>query len=217
MTVTDGKTVFDARGSDRRPYLDIDIVGREYRLLVDSGSSGSISIHENRDLSWASPLVPASVGQGMEGLLYSDIGRLDATIEIAGVDIEQPLVEIDANTELIGADIMRRFAWTFDQKSRRMRIDPSSPEPLLTPPKRGTGAIFIPHDDGYEIISVLPGTPTEREGLQPGDIVVAADGVRILQQGCAKWDERHNAETTLTLRRDGVTFDRTVAIVDIIP
>ena len=213
----DDKTIFDARGPDRRPYLEVSIAGHDHRLLVDSGASGSISIHENREFSWVSPLVPASVGQGMTKLFFSDIGRLDATVEIAGVGIRQPLVRIVADTELIGSKIMRPFAWTFDQKSRRLRITPASPEPLLMSPKRGTGAIVIPHEAGYEVVKVLPNTPAEREGLLIGDIIVAADGVRILEQDCGRWDEQYLAETMLTVLRDSEVIDHTIEIIDIVP
>jgi hypothetical protein len=213
----DGVEIFNARGPDRRPYLDTEIAGRTHRLLIDSGSSGSISLQPGRELSWLSPPLPVSVGQGMEKLFYFDVGRLDADIDIAGVKITQPLVKIGAITELIGTDVMRRFAWTFDQSSRRVRIHSDSSDPLRLPPKRGTGAILIPTPEGFEIARVLAGTPAERAGLLPGDVVVAVDGDRVLERDCDRWKEEHLTETTLTLLRDGETFDRRVELIDIVP
>lgn len=213
----DGVEVFNARGPDRRPYLNTDIAGRNHRLLIDSGSSGSISLQQRDDLQWLSPPMPVSVAQGMEELRYYNIGRLDADIEIAGVEIKQPLVKIGANTELIGTDLMRRFAWTFDQRSRRVRIRADSRDSLHLPPKRGTGAVFIPNAAGYEIKRVLPGTPAERAGLQAGDIVVAVDGTRVLELGCELWSEEYREETTLSLLRGGQILDLQIAVVDIVP
>jgi hypothetical protein len=191
--------------------------GRLNTSLIDSGSCGSISLQPRRELSWVSPPLPASVGQGMEKLFCSDIGRLDADVEIAGVQITQPLVKVGAVTELIGTDVMRRFAWTFDQRSRRVRIRPESAEPLRLPPKRGTGAILISTPEGYEIARVLAGTPAERAGLRPGDVVVAVNGVRVLEPSCDRWKEGHRTETEWTVLRDGETFDWLVEIVDIVP
>ncbi len=217
LPAVDGVEVFGARGRDRRPYLDVDVAGKRHRLLVDSGSSGSISIKPGRELPWVSEPVPASVGQGMSKLHYSDIGRLDVEIDLAGVKIIQPLVEIGSITELIGTDVMRSFAWTFDQKSRRVRIRPASTDPLRLPPRRGTGAIYLPSADGYEIAKVLEGTPAQRAGLLVGDVVVAVDGTPVYEQGCDRWKEEHRTETTLTVRREGETFDVELEVTDIVP
>ncbi len=217
LPAVDGVEVFGARGRDRRPYLDVDVAGKRHRLLVDSGSSGSISIQPGRELPWVSELVPASVGQGMSKLHYSDVGRLDAEIDLAGVKIIQPLVEIGSITELIGTNVMRSFAWTFDQKTRRMRIRPASPDPLRLPPRRGTGAIYLPSADGYEIAKVLEETPAQRAGLRAGDVVVAVDGTPVYEQGCDRWKEKHRTETTLTVLREGKTFDVKLEVIDIVP
>lgn len=213
----DGIEVFNARGPDRRPYLDTDIAGRRHRLLIDSGSSGSISLHRRKELQWLSSPLPVSVAQGMEELRYYDIGRLDADIKIAGVEIKQPLVRTGATTELIGTDVMRHFAWTFDQKSRRVRIRSDSPDPLRLPPMRGTGAVFIPSAEGYEIARVLSDTPAERAKLRPGDIVVAVDGTQVLEQDCERWNEDYRETTTLSLLRDGENLDVQIEVVDIVP
>ncbi len=217
LPAVDGVEVFGARGRDRRPYLDVEVAGRTHRLLIDSGSSGSISIQPGRELPWVSEPIPASVGQGMEKLFYSDVGRLNAEIDIAGVKVTQPLVEIGSITELIGTDVMRSFAWTFDQKSRRMRIRPASPDPLRLPSRRGTGAIYLPSADGYEIAKVLDGTPAQRAGLRVGDVVVAVDETPVFEQGCDRWKEEHRAEGSLTVQREGETFDVRVEVVDIVP
>jgi len=216
----DGLEVFDARGPDRRPYLDVNVAGETHRLLIDSGSSGSISLQPGGQLPWVSAPLPASVAQGMEKLLYFDVGRLDADIDIGRVRVAQPIVTISAFIELIGTDVMRRFAWTFDQKSRRVRIRSDSPDPLRLPPKRGTGAVFFPAIEGYEIARVLDDTPAARAGLRAGDIVVAVNGTRVFEQGCDRWkreDRTETAETTLTVLRDGETFDLLVEVVDIVP
>jgi len=213
----DGVELFAARGRDRRPYLETDVGGQTHRLLIDSGSSGSISLHPGGELPWASAPLPISVGQGMEKLRYADVGRLDADIEIAGVTVEKPIVEIGAVTELIGTDVMRRFAWTFDQKSRRVRIHSESSDPLRLPTVRGSGAILIPALEGYEIVRVLENSPAARVGLRVGDVVVAVDGKRVFERGCDRWNEVDRTETTLSVLREGDTFDLLVEVVDIVP
>jgi hypothetical protein len=213
----DGKEVFSARGRDGRPYLDTEVAGRTHRLLIDSGSSGSIALKPGRELPWVTAPIPVSVSQGMEQLYYSDIGRLDADVRIAGLSVTQPVMKVGPTTELIGTQVMRRFSWTFDQKSRRVRIHPDSPNPLRLPPKRGTGAVVFPTDDGHEIARVLEGTPAAHAGLRVGDIVVAYDGIGVFDMGCDRWIREHRTDTTLTVLRDGETFDLQVEVVDIVP
>jgi hypothetical protein len=48
----DGVRVFDSRGRDRRPYLNVEIDGTRHRLLIDSGSSGSIGLGSAQGLPW---------------------------------------------------------------------------------------------------------------------------------------------------------------------
>jgi predicted metalloprotease with PDZ domain len=153
----------------------------------------------------------------MEKLYYADIGRIDAQIQIAGVSVTRPIMKIGPTTELIGTQVMRRFSWTFDQRSRRVRIRPDSPDPLRLPSKRGTGAVLFPADEGYEIARGLEETPAARAGLRAGDIVVAANAVRVYEQSCDRWNEEYETETTLTVLRDGETFDLVVEIVDLVP
>jgi C-terminal processing protease CtpA/Prc len=64
---------------------------------------------------------------------------------------------------------------------------------------------------------VLAGTLAERAGLRPGDVVVAVNGIRVLERGCDRWKEEHRTKTEWTVLRDGETFDRLVEIVDIVP
>ena len=48
-------------------------------------------------------------------------------------------------------------------------------------------------------------------------VVVAIDGTRVFEQGCERWQERHRTETTLTVLREGETFDLQVEFAVIVP
>lgn len=213
----DGVGLFRARGRDERPYLETSIAGRTHRLLIDSGSSGSIALHDGRDLPWISEPLPIAVSQGMERLNFQDVGRLDADLEIAGVTVARPLVTTGARTELLGTAVMRRFAWTFDQRTRRVRIRADSREPLRIPAKRGTGAVMFPTTDGYEVSRVLDDTPAARAGLRAGDLVVAVDGRPAGRHDCDRWNADERASTTLTVLRDGATSEIRIDLVDLVP
>lgn len=214
----DGVEVFDARGSDRRPHLALSVGGRQRRLIIDSGSSGALSIRDGAGIRWASEPRRLRVSQGMDRIRFQQIGRLAESLRVAGVEIPAPIATLTDGTELLGTDIMRRFAWTFDQKTRRVRIRPSSTEPLEIPAIRGTGALMTPGELGLEILRVLPGTPAEAAGLRAGDLVVAVDGRPVYEQGCDRWERAEQAdETILGFERGSESFEAALPKVLLVP
>jgi len=214
----DGVEVFNARGADKRPYLEIAIGGRERRLLADSGSSGSISIRESGPLDWKVEPLLTQVAQGMDSLRFKKVGRLEEDVDIAGVRVSSPIVSLTEGTELIGTDVMERFQWTFDQRSRRMRIRASSKETLHIEGVRGTGAVAKPADTGYEIVRVLSGTPADDAGLLVGDLILAIDGTNPYEQGCERWEKAGSREqVTLKIEREQRTLEITVPVTVLVP
>lgn len=212
----DGVRIFDSRGVDRRPYLEVEIAGKSHRMMIDSGSSGSIRLDSRLGLPWQSPALPVLAAQGMEQVYFKEVGRLGVDVRLAGITIERPLVGIHDGMALIGTDVMHRFAWTFDQKSRRVEILAASPEPLRMPSLRGTGAVLMVTGDGYEIVRILDDTPAALAGLRVGDIIVAIDGRPIAALGCDRWNKVTRDRTTLTISREDSTLDVRLEVVDIV-
>ena len=217
LPLPDGVRVFDSRGGDRRPDIDIEIAGKRHRVLIDSGSSGSIRLGSGHVLPWLSPPAPVLVAQGMEQVRFREVGRLGVDVQLAGIRIERPLVETGDGMALLGTDVMHRFAWTFDQRSRRVEIVAASPEPLRMPPLRGTGAVPMVTSGGYEVVRVFDDSPAARAGLRVGDIIVAVDSRSIEERGCDRWHAMTRGRTTLTISRGGSTFDVRLEVVDIVP
>jgi hypothetical protein len=213
----DGKSVFNARGRDRRPYLDVKLAGEKRRLLIDSGSSDSFALKDGSDLPWDGAPLPLGVMQGMDRVHYRDVGRVDTTVEIAGVEIPRPVVSTNARTDLFGTQVMRRFAWTFDQKRRRVRIVPDSTEPLQLAARRGTGAVMTPVETGFEVRRILPDTPAAGSDLEVGDLVVAVDGESVLDRDCSRWEPDLSPQRTLTVRRGERTFEVEIEVVELVP
>ncbi len=70
---------------------------------------------------------------------------------------------------------------------------------------------------GEEVLTVvapLPGSPALAAGLQPGDEIVAVDGVSVLgmalEDAVGKIRGKSGTQVTLTLRRNGVEFQKTL-------
>ncbi|MFQ5719274.1 MAG: PDZ domain-containing protein [Acidobacteriota bacterium] len=113
--------------------------------------------------------------------------------------------------------MLRQFIVSFDQKNRRVRFQAQAEGPVRLPPERGTGAVFRQKPDGLEIARILAGSPAEKAGLRVGDLVVAVNGVPILERGCQDMDASEKESLDLALLRDGKKLQISVGIVDLIP
>lgn len=78
-----------------------------------------------------------------------------------------------------------------------------------------TGWVGIEYDDscvtdgGYKVVKVIPGSPAEKGGFQPDDILYALNGVRIAQNSKdalakARQDWKPGQSVTYTVKRGGV-------------
>jgi S1-C subfamily serine protease len=87
-----------------------------------------------------------------------------------------------------------------------------------------TGWVGIEYDNsaesiaangGYKVMKVIPGSPAEKAGLQPSDILYALNGVRIAQESSdalakARKEWKPGQSVTYTIKREGV--DREIAL-----
>jgi C-terminal processing protease CtpA/Prc len=78
-----------------------------------------------------------------------------------------------------------------------------------------TGWVGIEFDNsavcngGYKVLKVVPGSPAEKAGLQPGDILFALNGVRIANENeaelaKARKEWKPGQSVTYTIKREGV-------------
>lgn len=175
--------IFSSRGRDSRPWIKTRVGSRNRKLLLDSGSNGTISVRPHRSIRWAGDAKKIRLSQGMSDLRLNEVGRYDGVLRIGSIDFEEPMVGLTEGTELVGYDVLRHFVLTFDQSTRRVRMQPLTPRVRMTS-RRGTGALFRPRENTLELVRTVPGSPAEAAGLQPGDQLTHLDGTAINDRGC---------------------------------
>jgi C-terminal processing protease CtpA/Prc len=86
-----------------------------------------------------------------------------------------------------------------------------------------TGWVGIEFDNsvvsegGYKIYKVIQGSPAEKAGLQPGDILYALNGVRLAKDNSAALDKvrkewKPGQSVTYTIKREGVDREITLTL-----
>ncbi len=198
----DGEQVFSAKGSDSRPWIRTRVGSRIRRLLLDSGSNGTISVRPHRSIRWVGESAKIQLSQGMSELRLKEVGRFDGAIQIGPLEFAEPVVGLTDDTELVGYDVLKHFVMTFDQQNRRVRMQPISESPIRMVSRTGTGALLRPREEVFEVARIVPGSSADEAGLEPGDRVTHVDGVAVDERGCNPVGEREGSVEYRVLRGD---------------
>ena len=160
------------------------------KLKIDTGSISGLGL--NGSFVAQNALIPpdwprTSVGGvAVGGDTENFVTRLDS-IRFGGRVIREPIVGWSADLERVGdagtlgAPLLERFRVTFDYARMRLLLEP---KPDSDDPEVGDSAgmlVVQPPAGDVMVAQVLPGSPAEAAGLQPGDVIqrigtlVAAD------------------------------------------
>ncbi len=204
----DVETVFDARSTDERPWLDVTFPRGERRMLIDSGAnSATLSL---RDLGrYATQAPPRASGAVLKinRVERSLSARAAGEVLLGAFALPAPVLDETRGTELIGAEVMRHFHWTFDPVRQRVRIERrTAASALAFDPLEDHGLVLVPETEGnsLRVHEVIPETAAAESGVRPGDRVVAIDGRPVRARGC---DWTKGRTMALTLDRDGERLD----------
>ncbi|MEL6364089.1 MAG: hypothetical protein AAFR11_04540 [Pseudomonadota bacterium] len=201
----DGKTVFNARGKDERPWVKVKLGGRRERLLVDSGARNAVAVNDLDKYEVVGEPAPLGAAIRIKRIEKRVGARLAGSLNFGDVTFDRPIAEKTPGNQLLGAQVLQHFEITLDNKNRRIRFIQRTPGRLTSPPRRETGAFMKPTDEGFEIFDIVEGSAAADAGLEVGDVLTAFDGAPAFERGCPRRrdgiDERP-AEIVLTRSRD---------------
>jgi hypothetical protein len=212
----DGRTVFSTRGPDGRPWLRVDLAGRERPLLIDSGAGGlTLAVnHIDRFNLMDEPRALTSAVR-FDRIERRRIARLSGDAMVAGLRVQAPVLEEVPRSELLGGEILRHFVITLDQARKRVRFEPVIEGPIPPAGHVELGAGLRPVNEGLEVFEVFPDTPAHAAGVLPGDLVTHYDGVAIAERGCVSSTDTERL--TLTVLRDGIERDIEATLDPVLP
>lgn len=211
----DGRTVFDTDGPDERPWVVLDIDGRKRRVLIDSGSTGSLSVNRLDRYDLQQPAQSTGVATRFDRLERRASGRLDGTVRLGSIAIEDPMLSNAQKSELLGAQILSYFDVTFDIDDERVRFRPNGRGPVETESVTTPGMFLRPRGEAFEVLETLPGSSAEKAGIAAGDTVTHIGGAPIATRGCETNDELETQ--TYRIVQGGKAREVELPIVTLVP
>ncbi len=194
----DERSVFSARGPDHRPWLELRVGGHARRLLIDSGASGGFALNAINQFRTLAPPRPAGAVMKIDGLHLRHAARLHGNVVMGPHRFLSPIVDETDDTELLGAEVMEHFIWTFDQQRRRVRIARHGSGRLDWAPMHAHGMVLAPRDDVLQVEAIIPGSPAARADLRVGDLVTHLNGRPLTDRGCRRETDSATMSVTRT-------------------
>ncbi|MCA9284825.1 MAG: aspartyl protease family protein [Phycisphaerales bacterium] len=212
-SLTDDMPGVAPMSTSKRPFIGAVVDGRTVNVLLDTGSSQGLSLAKLDRYAREGPVRAVGMRAGVDGLTELRAARLAGTVRFGALVLERPVVHEATSDNLLGQAVLRDFVVTLDQQRGRVQIvrpdGTAVVEPVHSPALYGLGAALEPVPDGLRVRETIAGSAAA-ERLQPGDVIVAIDGMSIADLGCARSDREDGMPATSTLR-----VKRGTAILDI--
>jgi len=105
-----------------RPFVEVELQGRSWRMLVDTGSGAEVAVDTAEGILWAVP--PREIGraQMIDGVRVRRAGRAEGTARVDALMVDVPQVEVGVDLPRIGARLLRGTRIAFDQRSMLVQV-----------------------------------------------------------------------------------------------
>ena len=205
------------------PYIKAGLPGATgvddtIRLALDLGASHAVSLNVSSHAAITLPVgaIDTQIGRGLSGPIRGHVGRLPV-FELGGYRLDRVVATypvprhenprgVDSLDGNLGMGVMSRFNFTLDYAAKKLYLEPN--ESFADPFEWDMmGMVLEPGEgDTLTVTEVLPSSPAEVAGLQPGDVVVAIDGEPVAatdRSRVRKTCRRAGAEVSVRFKREG--------------
>ncbi len=227
---------FDIELVNNKPYLKsiVEIVPHkkiETQLLIDSGASLGILLHQNTDslISIPSKNIQSVLGKGLGGNILGYTGRIHKldlnhlhfdniianfqSIDTALVDLKK----IKRNG-IIGSHLLERFHVIIDFRWRKMYLKPIKKyNQNIEYDKSGLSIVtYGPKLNEFLVRYVVEGSPAELANIQAGDIIIKLGWLSSwrysLDGFLKKLSGKEGKKLKFTIVRDGQKLEKTLVL-----
>jgi len=177
-------TVVPLDDANKIPLVRVRLGDRTIEVLLDSGSDAPLNLNPvGLEPKFAAPPRAGATVGTLTGDRPQQIGRLAETLQIGDFTLLRPIVDLTDELSSIGGEILKNFTVTFDQEHDKVTFQRDTHDPIISPSHRSAGVSFSKTPAYWRVAGVVPRSPAEAAGVQPGDLVTRVNGEPI-----AKWD-----------------------------
>ena len=145
--------------------------------IIDTGAEDGFNIPASRlsDSEFRFGPVPLRLATSMTRTFRQRTGRLAGTVRLGPHAFADPIVSCDEPFVTIGAEVMRRFRVTLDQRTGQAffeakdAADAAAGLAIGSEPIRMSGVSLELRGDIWRIADVVPGSPADQAGVHIGD------------------------------------------------
>jgi hypothetical protein len=214
-----GGTV-DFNNDQRVPIIPIRIGDRSIVALIDSGSDAVISLNPvGLELDYL--VLPRMAGPvaTVTGPRDQMLGRLDGLVQLAGHNLENPIIETTEDLSAIGGAALRNFSITFDQLRNQATFVRENTAPIRFEPQRSTGLAFNRTPAYWRVAAVIPGSPAASAGVAAGELVTRIDDEPVSAWNVDRFEQRLRTgrDIAFTFLIGRVEQARTISVYELVP
>jgi predicted aspartyl protease len=224
---------FDLEG--RYPIIPATLDGMPVRLLVDTGSRGTLTLsapfvreHDLITKYGASP--EALSGWGVNGGMRAWPARFGA-LRVGDLDIEGIAGDLFTGNKggqtspnwqgNLGGGVLHRFTLALDYANKKIYLAPNADfsKPYVFD---RSGLWLLLDGDALKVVDVAKDSAAEQAGLHVADRISSIDGAAISTKSLSDWREQLRelpigTQLTLRFQRNGKSSDATLTLADRIP
>ncbi|MFT3828916.1 MAG: aspartyl protease family protein [Opitutaceae bacterium] len=203
-----------------RPIVNVALGDKTFMALVDSGSDLPFTL----DATGLNPPFKAGPRTGplvatLSGNAPRQIGRLADSLVLGTCEIREPRVMLTDQLSTIGAEILRHFIVTFDQRRGLVILDPERAAAVKLPSQRTTGLSFVRLPAEWRVLQVLDDAPAATQQIEPGDAIVGINGEPIIKWNLDRFEKHLRGADTVEylFRRENRSYLVKVPVYDLVP
>lgn len=220
LPAADGRNVL-AVVKEQSPTIAIAFGDKRVDTLVDSGSGSSFILPADiagQLTPMRPPVKTWSKVAGEEQVHTFQVVRMKEPVRIGDHVIAEPIVYSHADVPaVVGVNVLRHFAVTFDAANRRVRFSRQGREPIRVRGSRTIGLTFGVRNGVATIDGIDPQGPAGGLGVRVGDRVLIAAGRPFEELDDRAFKDLFQTRDAidLELERDGERFTINVPVTEL--
>lgn len=202
------------------PIIPVSVGNETLSVLIDSGSDGALALNPaGLKPEFAQKPRPGGTVGTLFGDRTQEVARLAQNMRMGDYAVEKPIVDLTDQLSSLGAEILRHYIVTFDPRGGLVTFHRKAEGPLVLEAQRSSGFSFTKTPAYWRVAAVVPGSPAEASGIQPGDIVSRIDGEPVSAWPLQRYDElvRRAHEITFTFVNGARENPMVISTFDLVP